>query len=306
MESLVALPDGTFATTEEGYIDPRGGVHQPAARPRRARRRGDRGSCRPRPHFAIVASERSHGVRHNLGLESLTRTPDGRLISGTEQPLAQDGPVSDAARGGRGAPRGVRAAGRELDPGARVGVRARPDAAAARLRRAVPRRRERTRATCSRSTTRGSWPSSGRACVGAPGAPAFNPVRLHLVDVGDADDVSALPSLAGASVRPARKRLLLDLTTLMPRLPPALATLSNFEGIAAGPAGTGWLADAAARQRRQLPRHPDAGVPVAETATLVASRAAARCRWYRGLTPMECALRRPSVAGRYFGDCCSL
>jgi len=75
-----------------------------------------------------------------------------------------------------------------------------------------------------------------RAClVGAPDAPAFNPVRLHLVDLAGADDVSSHPALAGVDVRPAPKRLLLDLTTLTPRLPPALRTGSNFEGVSQGP-----------------------------------------------------------------------
>ena len=65
------------------------------------------------------------------------------------------------------------------------------------------------------------------------GLPAFNPVRLHLVDLDGADDVSAHASLAGARVRPARKRLLLDLDHGDHAAPPELR-ISNFEGIAGG------------------------------------------------------------------------
>ena len=36
-------------------------------------------------------------------------------------------------------------------------------------------------------------------------------------------------------MRPARKRLLLDLATVTMRAPPALRRWSNFEGISAGP-----------------------------------------------------------------------
>jgi len=56
------------------------------------------------------------------------------------------------------------------------------------------------------------------------------------VDVDGADDVSSRASLAGVTtLRLATKRLLLDLTTLTDRVPMALRTMSNFEGLAAGP-----------------------------------------------------------------------
>lgn len=79
-----------------------------------------------------------------------------------------------------------------------------------------------------------------RACLsGAPGTPAFNPVRLFEVELAGADDVSALESLAGRTPRLARKRLVADLTRWRPQLPAPLAALSNFEGVAFGPPGPG-------------------------------------------------------------------
>jgi hypothetical protein len=233
MESLAVLPDGSFAVTNEGHTD-RDGVERQPALLSISRAGTVTAVARPPSHFAIARSDPTRGVRHNLGLESLTLTPDGRLMSGLEQPLAQDGPVSSVERGGR-----VRliefvrtgdqwAPGREwaydLDPTPRQagyggpcldGENGLSDLHALDDTRLI---------------------ALERAClVGAPDAPAFNPVRLHLVDLTGADDVSSYPALAGVDVRPARKRLLLDLTTLTPRLPPALGTGSNFEGVSEGP-----------------------------------------------------------------------
>ncbi|MGE0125665.1 MAG: esterase-like activity of phytase family protein [Vicinamibacterales bacterium] len=233
MESLVALPGGDFATTNEGHVDRRGVARQPVVL-RIARDGGVVAAVRPRPHFTIDPADRSRGVRHNLGLESLTRTPDGRLISGMEQPLAQDGPTSSASRGGR-----VRL------------LEFVPDGATWRPGREWPYDLDPTPAVAGYGPPCGDGENGlselfalddrrlialERACLnGAEGAPAFNPVRLHLVDLTSAEDVSRHASLAGVAVRPAAKRLLLDLTTLSARVPVALRTWSNFEGLAAGP-----------------------------------------------------------------------
>jgi hypothetical protein len=233
MESLVVLPDGSFAVTNEGHTD-RDGVERQPALLSVSRAGVVTAVARPPASFAITRGDGTRGVRHNLGLESLTRTPDGRLVSGLEQPLAQDGPVSTGERGGRvrliefvadaGAWTPRRQWAYDLDP-----TPSQPGYGA----------------VCQDGDNGLSelyalddtqFIALERAClVGAPDAPAFNPVRLYLVDVAGADDVSSHASLAGVDVRPARKRLLLDLTALIPRLPPALATGSNFEGIASGP-----------------------------------------------------------------------
>ncbi len=236
MESLVALPDGTFVTATEGYHDAENLVHQ-AEVVFIDRQGAVTGAVRPRPHFAITPGVRSRGVRHNLGLESLTRTPDGRLLSGLEQPLVQDGAMSSRTRGGVvrliefvEQPSTGWAPGREwayrLEPTATVRGYDRP---------------------CSDgenglsdmlALSNDVWLTLERACLlGAPGVPAYNPVRVFEVTVAGASDVSGITSIAGRRLRLAKKRLVLDVNALASRLPSLLATGSNFEGLACGPAG---------------------------------------------------------------------
>ncbi len=233
MESLVVLPDGSFAVTNEGHTD-RDGIERQPALLSVSRAGVVTAVARPPASFAITRGDGTHGVRHNLGLESLARTPDGRLVSGLEQPLAQDGPVSTGERGGRVRLIEFVAAGGAWAPRRQWAYDLDPTPSQAGYGVACQDGDNGLSELYALDNTR--FIALERAClVGAPGAPAFNPVRLYLVELAGADDVSAQASLAGVDVRPARKRLLLDLTTLIPRLPPALATGSNFEGIAAGP-----------------------------------------------------------------------
>lgn len=235
MEGLAIFPDGSFAVSHEGHIDRAGIGRQP--RILRATRDGTvTAVVRPRDHFTIDPADRTRGVRHNLGFESLTRTPVGRLVTGLEQPLAQDGPVSGAAQGGLvrlvefiDGPQGWRP-GREwpyrLDATPHVAGYDRP---------CEDGENGLSEMLALSDTT---FLAVERAClVGPPGSPAFNPVRLYEVSVAGADDVSGLASMAGMSPVAARKRLVLDLTEWRSRLPASLATLSNIEGLSFGPPG---------------------------------------------------------------------
>ena len=127
--------------------------------------------------------DRTRGVRHNLGLESLTRTPDGRLVSGLEQPLAQDGPVSSATAAAACRLLEFVPAGDTWTPGREWAYDLDP----------TPRQ-----AGYGGPCTDGENGLSElyalddhqlialeRACLNATtaGQPAFNPVRLHLVDL---------------------------------------------------------------------------------------------------------------------------
>ncbi len=192
---------------------------------------------RPRPHFAIDPADRTVGVRHNLGLESLTRTPDGRLVSGLEQPLAQDGPLSDATRGGLvRLVEFVPGAAGAWAPGREWTYQLEPTASVADYGPVCEDGNNGLSAMLALSDT--VLLAVERACLrGAGGAPAYNPVRLYEVSLLGADDVSGLPSLAGHAPVPAQKRLVLDLADWRARLPPLLSTLSNIEGIAFGPPG---------------------------------------------------------------------
>ncbi len=236
LEALAVLPDGSFAVTTEGYHDAANLVHQAVVV--FVKRDGTvAGEVHPRAHFAIRPGDRTWGVRHNLGLESLTRAPDGRLLSGLEQPLVQDGPMSTTASGAV-----VRlleflehpvtgwAPGREwayqLEPTPVVRGYDRPCADGE------------NGLSDMLALTNDRWLTLERACLlGAPDAPAFNPVRVFEVTVKDATDVSGMPSLAGRTPRLVTKRLVLDVGALLPGLPPLLATGSNFEALALGPPG---------------------------------------------------------------------
>jgi Esterase-like activity of phytase len=236
MESLVPMPDGGFAATNEGHTDPNGFVHQPVVL---LLQRDGRvtGVVQPPAHYTMVAGDRTTGVTHNQGLESLTRTPDGRLLSGLEQPLLQDGAVSSATRG---------AVVRLLEfverprtgwtPGREWAYQLEPTPAVPGYHRVCEDGENGLSDMLALANDR--WLMLERACLlGAPGAPAYNPTSLFEVTRGDAEDIASLPSLAGRQPRLVRKRLVLDAATLIPLLPPRLSTLANFEGLAFGPPG---------------------------------------------------------------------
>jgi len=238
-ESLVVMPDGSFVTSIEGYHDTKDMVHQPALA-FVARDGGVTQLVRPRAHFAIVPGDRTRGVRHNLGLESLTRTPDGRLLSGLEQPLAQDGPMSSVARGGIvRLLEFVERPGRGWTPGREWAYPLEATAIVPGYDRPCEDGQNGLSDLLALDNDR--WLALERACLlGRPGAPAYNPVRVFEVNTEGADDVSGLPSLAGHQIRLLSKRSVLDVTAVLPRLAraaPVFAPGSNFEALAFGPAG---------------------------------------------------------------------
>lgn len=237
MEGLARLPDGRFAVSHEGHIDRQGVARQP-----RLLLAGADGVVttviRPRDRFAIDTADRTHGVRHNLGLESLTRAPDGRFISGIEQPLLQDGPVTTRARGGVVRLLEFVPAGDSWRPGREWAYRLEPTPVVGGYD--TPCEDGENGLSDLLAVTDAVLLALERACLmGTADAPAFNPVRLFEVALTDADDVSGFESLAERSPRLVRKRLVADLSAWRTRLPPALATLSNFEGLAFGPLDPG-------------------------------------------------------------------
>ena len=62
-------------------------------------------------------------------------------------------------------------------------------------------------------------------------------MRVYEASFADATDVAGLSSLAGQTPVSATKRLVVDLASWIPSFPPALATLSNIEGMSFGPPG---------------------------------------------------------------------
>lgn len=236
MEGLAFFPDGSFAASHEGHYDRTQTARQP--RILLATRDGlVTEVLSPRAHFTMEGSDRSKGVRHNLGLESLTRTPDGRLVTAVEQPLAQDGPVSGYDHGGlTRIVEFVRDGAGRWTPGREWPYRLEPTPRVAGYDRVCQDGQNGLSALLALTDT--TLLAVERACLfGAAGAPAYNPVRLYEVRLEGADDVSALASLEGHTPATASKRLVLDLAEWRSDLPPILSTMSNFEGVGFGPPG---------------------------------------------------------------------
>lgn len=236
MEGLTVFPDGSFAVSHEGHIDRQGVGRQP--RVLITTRDGVVTEVvRPRAHFMIDPADRTRGVRHNLGFESLTRTPDGRLLVANEQPLAQDGPLSDTRAGGVvRIVEFVRGAGGRWAPGREWPYRLEPTPVVAGYDRPCEDGENGVSSFVALSDM--TLLAAERACLlGAAGAPAYNPVRLYELTLTGADDVSGIDALAGRSPVTVRKRLVLDLASWRADLPASLATGTNIEGIALGPPG---------------------------------------------------------------------
>lgn len=219
LEAIVALPDGSFLMGEEGHVAD-AGVWPPAIL--QVTRDGVVTGVIAYPdEFQIVAGGTT-GTRDNQGFESLTRTPNGRVIAGLEQPLA-DRPLTSFERGGEGRLIEFEPSGSILRPGRQW----RYDLSPTPVIDGFPN-------VCSDgenglvellAITETMLIALERACVQDPARTAvFNPIQLFAV------------TLSGNT---AKKTRLLDLSTLIPRLSPALAQLENFEGLAFGPPAGG-------------------------------------------------------------------
>lgn len=236
MEGVALFPDGSFAVSHEGHVDRERVARQP--RVLIVSRAGVVTEVlRPRARFAMDPADKTRGVRHNLGFESLTRTPDGRLLAANEQPLAQDGPISDPQAGGLvRIVEFVRGGDGRWAPGREWPYRLEPTPVVAGYDRPCEDGQNGVSSFVALSDT--TLLAVERACLlGVAGAPAYNPVRLYELTLTGADDVSGIDALAGRSPVAVRKRLVLDLAAWRADLPASLATGSNIEGIALGPPG---------------------------------------------------------------------
>jgi hypothetical protein len=217
LEAITRLADGTFLMVEEGHIS-RGEVWSPAIL--QMNHDGLVTAVTDFPKKFSVQVDQKRGVRDNQGFESLTRTPNGHLIAGLEQPLIEDGPPTSFERGSQGlllefVPRGQGwSASREwrypLEPTPHVdGFEAICDGGENGLVELL-------------AISDTELFSMERACLqNATTGDTANAIHIFNVEL----------SRTGV-----RKTLLLDLSTLTPRLSPALEHLDNFEGLAYGPA----------------------------------------------------------------------
>jgi hypothetical protein len=250
LEAIVALPDGSFVASEEGHVERKpgrtflAGTWQPAL----VQFRGDGVVTRVTefpPMFRIGSD--GDGVRDNQGFEALARAPSGHLVSGLEQPLYGDATAADRNgrpfSGGRGGP--GRLVEWVLDRGAWVTARQwiypiEPTPAVAGFDTICADGENGLTDLLALSTT--TFLSLERSCQqNAQTGLVRNTARIFAVDISAADDVSGTmrmidsPPAGTPAPRPARKRLLLDLDAVIPRLSPALERLENFEALAFGP-----------------------------------------------------------------------
>ncbi|MDO8681021.1 MAG: esterase-like activity of phytase family protein [Acidobacteriota bacterium] len=216
LEAIVALPDGTFLMGEEGHVLD-GEVWQPAIL--HVTRDGVVLGVTAYPGNFSITDDPGRGLRDNQGFESLTRMPSGRVIAGLEQPLKQDGEPTSFTRPAAGRLIAFERRGSEWQPGIEWRYMISP----------TPRL-DGFPQICSDgenglvdllALTETTLVAMERACLlDAAGEHSANAVQLFTVE------------LIGNE---ARKRPLLDLAKLAPKLSPAIARLENFEALAFGP-----------------------------------------------------------------------
>lgn len=215
LEAIVALPDGTFLMGEEGHTN-ENDVWPPAIL--QVTRDGlVTGVVAYPPEFQVSIDGKT-GIRDNQGFESLTRTPGGRVIAGLEQPTI-DRPITSFDHGGEGRLIEFEPSGATFRAGRQW-----------RYELAPTPRSERFPNVCSDgenglvellAITETLLLALERACLmTADRSAVFNPIQLFAVN------------LSGEA---ATKTQLLDLSTVIPSLSPAMARLDNFEGLAFGP-----------------------------------------------------------------------
>ncbi|MCX9156326.1 esterase-like activity of phytase family protein [Niveibacterium sp. 24ML] len=173
------------------------------------------------------------GIYNNLAFESLAISHDGRTLwTATENALAQDGRPASVAAGSRARMVGFDiASGSALaeyiyDVSPVVQAPGKPTGFATNGLTDFVAIGDRQFITIERSFAEGAV---------TPGTPVTgNTIRLFYADARHATDVSAFDSIAGHSITPVSKSLLLDLSTLTNADGSALA-LDNIEGITLGP-----------------------------------------------------------------------
>lgn len=242
LEALVVLDDGSWLVADEGYRDLRE-RRQPALL--HVQRNGEvTGAVRFPPHVQIPDDDTARGVRSNLGVEALTRLPNGHVLAGLEQPLRQDGEVTSPTDGG--VVRLVEFAPGDTRADAGTGSMAGWHAVREYAYRLEPTPQRPGETLCQDGANglvellaidASTALTLERSCqMDAATSAARNAVRIFATSLADATDVRDRVSLrADPPARLVRKQLVLDVDTLVPRLPPALARLDNFEALAFGP-----------------------------------------------------------------------
>lgn len=215
LESIVALPDGTFMMAEEGHVRD-GSVWQPALL--HATHDGVVTRVIEFPKEFQITGDGKTGVRDNQGFEGLAVTPSGRLIAGLEQPLIQDGEVT-FERGATGRLVEFEPSGSTFRAGRQWRYPISPTPQVENFDVHCSDGENGLVELLALSDT--TLISMERACLTTKDQQfTANTIQLFSVE------------LAGGH---ARKRLLLDFKDITPRLSSALSRLENFEALTFGP-----------------------------------------------------------------------
>lgn len=175
------------------------------------------------------------GVRPNAAFESVTTSPDGaRAFVAVEQPLVQDDEPPTFARGGASRLIEYRRTGDGYAPAREFALPVEPVPHPGAI---APRRAD-LGVVALAALEDGSLLVLERSFVAGTRDGRWagrNDILLSRLVLDEADDVSGVESLKGSLARPVAKQRLLSLRDVAAQLPPWLATLDNFEGMALGP-----------------------------------------------------------------------
>ena len=232
-ESIVASPWGSFliATEPDWRSEP---VEQ--AKLLDVDRSGRLVKSFPLPDkFVVEGSPPVQGVRHNFGFESMTLSADGsRLFVAAESTLVQDGPEASFDTPAFCRLIELDVLERELEEVAEYVYPVGPIAPVADFEDVqvfaglveLVALSDAKLLALERIYIRETG-GSGRS---------LNRIRIFLVDLTDASDVSSIASLEDdISWTPVQKELLVDFDDIVPRLSPGFQSLDNFEAMGLGP-----------------------------------------------------------------------
>ena len=217
LEGVVALANGTFVMSEEGHrLEETGEAWQPALL--QVNRDAVVTNVIPFPSAFQLTTDGKSGLRNNQGFEALAVTPSGRLIAGLEQPLIQDGHVS-FERGAAGRLVEFTPSGATFKPGRQWRYMISPTPYLENFDETCPDGENGLVELLAFSET--SLVSMERSCLMTKDRQfTANTIHLYSVELTQGE---------------ARKRLLLDFQSIIPRLSPALSRLENFEALTFGP-----------------------------------------------------------------------
>jgi hypothetical protein len=217
LEAVVALANGTFVMTEEGHrVEKSGEVWQPVLL--QVNRDAIVTNVIPFPPAFQITADGKTGLRDNQGFESLAVTPRGRLIAGLEQPLIEDGLVS-FERGAPGRLVEFVPSGTTFKPGRQWRYMISPTPFLENFEEICSDGENGLVELLAFSET--TLIAMERSCLITRDKQfTANTVQLFSVELVEKE---------------ARKRLLLDFQSIIPRLSPALSRLENFEALTFGP-----------------------------------------------------------------------